>query len=152
MNFGTYNPENAFVCQIDVHELLPHQEPFVMVSRLTHIDKLRTESELLVDSANILVEEGRLTAAGIMENIAQTCALRIGYINKYILGRDIMNGVIGAIKTFEVYAHPEVGELLTTTIEVETEIMGMLLAKAVVRVGEREIAYAEFKMACGAEE
>lgn len=152
MNFGTYNPEDAFVCQIDVHELLPHHEPFVMVSRLTHFDKIRTESELRVGSANLLVEEGQLTAAGIMENIAQTCALRIGYINKYILRRNIMTGVIGAIKTFEVHAHPKVGELLTTTIEVETEIMGMLLAKAVVRVGEREMAYAEFKMACGAEE
>ena len=31
---------------IDIHTLLPQQEPFVMVDRLVHYDKIRTVTEL----------------------------------------------------------------------------------------------------------
>ena len=34
-----------FLRQIDVHELLPQQEPFVMIGRLTYFDEVRTVAE-----------------------------------------------------------------------------------------------------------
>ena len=37
-----------FLRQIDVHELLPQQEPFVMIGRLTHFDEVRTVSETTI--------------------------------------------------------------------------------------------------------
>ena len=38
-------PTEEFLRSIDVHELLPQQEPFVMISRLTQFDMLRTVTE-----------------------------------------------------------------------------------------------------------
>lgn len=33
------NPSAAFLSTIDIHTLLPQQEPFVMIGRLTHYDE-----------------------------------------------------------------------------------------------------------------
>ena len=95
-------PAESFLRSIDVHELLPQQEPFVMISRLTHFDKLRTVTETIISEDNIFVENGCFTASGLMENIAQTCAARIGYVNKYILKKGIQIGFIGAIRNMQI--------------------------------------------------
>ena len=70
-------PSDEFVRQIDVHALLPQQDPFVMIGQMEHFDMIivRTSTEVL--QSNIFVEKGTLDADGIIENIAQTCAVRI---------------------------------------------------------------------------
>ena len=71
--------------KIDIHELLPQQEPFVMVDTLTFFNEKETSTTFTVREDNIFVEDGVLNECAIAENIAQTCAARLGYINKYIL-------------------------------------------------------------------
>ena len=85
-------PDTAFLRSIDIHELLPQQEPFVMVSRLVRFDMVRTTTETDILADNIFVENGCLSASGLIENIAQTCAARIGYVNKYIFKKGIQIG------------------------------------------------------------
>src|SRR3712207_9444280 len=87
---------------IDIHELLPQQEPFIMVDRLTAFDDRVTSTRFTIRPDNIFVEEGKLLACAIAENMAQTCAARLGYINKYILKRAIQIGFIGAIRDMVV--------------------------------------------------
>lgn len=118
---------------IDITGLLPQKKPFVMVGRLKHFDMLTTITETVVERDNLMVDDGRFSASGVMENIAQTCAVRIGYINKYILKKDINIGFIGAIRNLHIYRLPEVGELLTTEINVMEEVFGMTLVKASVK-------------------
>ena len=48
-------PDTAFLRSIDIHELLPQQEPFVMVSRLVRFDMIRTTTETDILADNILV-------------------------------------------------------------------------------------------------
>ena len=82
---NTEQPTEEFLRGIDIHELLPQQEPFVMISSLVRFDMQTTVTETIVSADNMFVEDGVFTAPGIVENIAQTCAARIGYVNKYIL-------------------------------------------------------------------
>ena len=103
-------PSEAFLRSIDIHELLPQQEPFVMISRLVQFDKVRTVCETDINADNIFVEDGRFTASGLIENIAQTCAARIGYFNKYVLKKAVQIGFIGAIRNMEITDLPEVGQ------------------------------------------
>lgn len=141
------HPTRAQLVDIDIHELLPQQEPFVMVSRLTGFDERSTATELTVAADNLFVENGRLTAAGIVEHIAQTCAARIGYVNKYILLRGIQIGYIGAIRDLQILQLPRVGEVLHTRVEVLSQVWGLMLAHAEVRVGERMVCTTEMKIA-----
>lgn len=133
---------------IDIPGLLPQKAPFVMVGKLKHFDMKTTRTETIVGPDNIFVDHGVFSSAGIMENIAQTCAVRIGYINKYILKKDINIGFIGAIRNLHIYRLPEEGELLTTEINVVEEVFGMTLVKASVksRKGEEESMICESEM------
>ena len=83
----------------------------------------------------------------MVENIAQTCAARMGYINKYVYQGEVKLGFIGGIKNFCLQRPAVLGETLTTTIEVIEEVMQMILVNAYVRVGDETIATAEMKIA-----
>lgn len=133
--------------QIDIHELLPQQEPFVMIGKLVHIDNSLTVTETRIDGENIFVEDGHLSASGLMENIAQTCAARIGYVNKYVLKKGIQLGFIGAVRNFEVSSLPAVGDIITTRVEVKEEVFGMSLASATIECGEETLVTTEMKIA-----
>jgi predicted hotdog family 3-hydroxylacyl-ACP dehydratase len=147
MNCDPKHPTEAWLRSIDVHELLPQQEPFVMISRLTHFDEVTTKTETDIQAENIFVEDGRFSASGLIENIAQTCAARIGYVNKYILKKGIQIGFIGAVRNLEVTALPQVGETIVTSVDVKEEVFGMTLAEAVVTQGDRTLVTTEIKIA-----
>lgn len=133
--------------KIDIHELLPQQEPFVMVSKLSHFDMEKTITVTEIVSDNIFVENEVFIASGVIENIAQTCAARIGYVNKYILKKGIQLGFIGAIRNLNLYRCPKVGEVIETSIITIEEIFGMTLVTATVKVGDDIIAESEMKIA-----
>lgn len=132
---------------IDVHELLPQREPFIMVDRLTFFDEQRTSTRFVVRADNLFVEDDVMDACALAENMAQTCAARLGYVNKYILKRGIQVGFIGAVKNMIVTACPRVGDVLETTIEVIEQVLDLTLVKATVRSGSQTLAMAEMKIA-----
>jgi len=132
---------------IDIHNVLPQQEPFVMVDTLTKFKIESSTTETTVRDSNIFVENGMFSESGTIENIAQTCASRIGFYNKYILLKDVQVGYIGAVRDFRISRKAKVGEMLTTTVDVLEEIFGMTLASAKVCVGEETIATAQIKLA-----
>ena len=138
---------SEYLRQIDVHELLPQQEPFVMIGCLSHLDMVRTITETMIQEDNLFVENRLFSESGLIENIAQTCAARIGFVNKYIYKKPVQMGFIGSIRNMEVLALPRVGEVITTTVDVREEVFGMTLAEATVFSGEKLLATTEIKIA-----
>jgi len=137
---------------IDVHELLPQQEPFVMIGCLTQIDEVRTVTETVISPQNIFVDDGQFSASGLIENIAQSCAARIGFVNKYILHNGIQIGVIGAVKNFQVVSLPKAGQTINTTVDTVSEVFGMTLAKATVTCEGEVLATTDIKIGVRSEE
>ena len=80
--------------EIDILDLLPQRPPFILVDHLVDFTPEGVTTEFEVRSDGIFTENGRLIATGLIENIAQTCATRIGYIN-YISHRPVGIGYIG---------------------------------------------------------
>ena len=140
-------PTEAALRSIDIHEVLPQQEPFVMISRIVLLDAVRTICETDIHPDNIFVEDGCFSASGLIENIAQTCAARIGYINKYMLKKAVQIGVVGAIRKMEIFDLPKVGQQISTIVEVKEEVFGMTLALAKVLLGDQILASTEMKIA-----
>lgn len=147
IEFDAVNLTEQDFRQIDIHELLPQQEPFVMIGKLTHFDRTLTVTETEVKADNIFVDDGRFSASGLMENIAQTCAARLGFVNKYILKKEIQLGFIGSVRNFEIVMFPQVGDLLTTRVNVMEEVFGMTLAEATIECAGKTIVTAEMKIA-----
>jgi predicted hotdog family 3-hydroxylacyl-ACP dehydratase len=131
---------------ITLNELLPQRPPFVMIDRLFSSDAVYSVTELEVRDDNIFVEDERLTASGLIENIAQTCAARIGYINLNN-GSTVKIGVIGSISNLTVTRTPKVGERLTTTIQLLEEVFNVTMVHASIMIGDEEIVSANMKIA-----
>lgn len=135
-----------YLRSIDVHILLPQQEPFVMVGCLTHFEMTTSTTQTLIREDNIFVDNGFFSAPGMMENIAQTCAARVGFYNKIILKKEVQLGFIGAIRNYEVTALAHVGSTITTKVDILEEVFGMTLAQAEVSCNGSVIATAEIKL------
>jgi predicted hotdog family 3-hydroxylacyl-ACP dehydratase len=140
------NITEEYLRSIDVHTVLPQQEPFVMVGTLTHFELTTSTTETRIEESNIFVTDGKFSASGMMENIAQTCAARIGFYNKYILKKDVQVGFIGAIRNYVVNSLPEVGSTIVTKVDILEEIFGMTLANAEIKCNGEVVATAEIKL------
>lgn len=145
--FDVNNPLEQDLRKIDVHELLPQQEPFVMIGSLIHFDKSVTITETEVKAGNIFVDNGCFSASGLMENIAQSCAARIGYVNKYILKKSVQLGFIGAVRNFDIISLPKIGDVITTKVEIKEEVFGMTLASAIIKSNDKILATTDIKIA-----
>jgi len=144
-NIPTY--DEAFLRQLDIHQFLPQQEPFVMVGTLVAFGPATTVTETLVTDDNIFVDDHLMSASGLIENIAQSCAARIGFINKIILKIGVQVGFIGAIRDMYIEQQPHTGDTMTTSIEFKESVFGMTLATANIVCGNQPIARAEIKIA-----
>lgn len=150
---NTSAPTDYFVREIDIHTLLPQQEPMVMIGQLMHFDMQRTVTRTTIAHDNIFVDaNGCFSPSGIIENIAQTCAARIGYINRYINHRGIQIGFIGSISHLSISELPAAGQTIVTTVDIGEEIFGMILAHATVVADEQLIAETDIKIAVRDEE
>lgn len=136
-----------FLRSIDIHTLLPQQEPFVMVGALTAFSMESSTTQTIIKEDNIFVDDGSFSASGMMENIAQTCAARVGFYNKYILHNAVQLGFIGAIRSYVVEDLARVGQTITTTVDILEDVFGMIMAEARVECEGRMIASAQVKLA-----
>ena len=131
---------------ISMRELIPQRPPFVMIDKLLSFDMVFTVTQLEVRADNVFCKDSHLSAEGLMENIAQTCAARMGYIN-LTKNEAVKIGVIGAVNNFEVFRTPKIGEVIITTIEMLEEMFQVTMVKAEVKCGEETIAQANMKIA-----
>lgn len=137
---------NISINDIKIQDLLPQKPPFVMVDRLVSSDDTYSVSELEINDGNVFVEDNRMMASGLVENIAQTCAAGIGFRNLQADGK-IKLGVIGAVNTLDIKRLPHVGEIITTKVKFVEEVFQMTLFEATIKCGEEEIATATIKTA-----
>jgi len=130
--------------KIDILALLPQRPPFVMVDRLLFCDLSTTRTSLVVREENIFVENGYFSQSGVVENVAQTCAARLGYLN---MDQPVKIGMIGSINDFEFSGvSARVGQVIDTEIVVETEVGNVHLLSAKVMCGETLIAGGKMKV------
>ena len=133
-----------------IPELIPQRPPFVMVDRLLYCDMSVTSTRLEIREDNIFNDRGRLSTAGICENIAQTCAARLGYLS-LASGQAVKLGYIGAISNMQVFRSPQTGQTIETEINVLQEVFNITLVHAVVKCADEVIAETDLKIALGDE-
>lgn len=130
--------------------LIPQRAPFVMVDKLLHNDELKTVSAFKVRPDNIFLTDGILHEPALIENIAQTAALRIGYplYLDYKEGKEpsAQLGFIGAISKLKVYDLPPEGTEIVTTVLFEKEVMDVILISGRVTLGEKTLVECEMKI------
>lgn len=124
---------------------IPQRPPFVMIGELLSADEKTTRTSFTVTGDNILVTNGHLSEAGLVENMAQTAGAGTGYRIQQS-GRPTPVGYIAALKNVNIYALPKVNETITTEITFLQTLLSFHFVKGCVYVGDKEIANCEFKI------
>lgn len=124
-----------------IEDYIPQRPPFVFIDAVEALDAALARTRFTVVSDCVLVTDGVLPLSGLMENAAQTCAVRAGYAG----GNKI--GFIGAVKQMEVTRFPHVGETLTTEAKLIQEVLNISLVECTTRVNDEVIATATLKLA-----
>lgn len=121
-----------------------------MIDQLLHCDKLKAVSCLNIRPDNIFCSKGLLAEPGLIENIAQTAAAKMGYNTI----RDKQNespvkpqiGYIAAIKNLQIHFLPEIHSKITTEIRVDDEVLGFILLYGKVISSGRIAAECELRI------
>lgn len=128
-----------------VASLIPQRDPIVLVDRFYGMDEEGSYTALKVVPSLLFCRDGRLDECGLTEHIAQSAAVRVGYLYRE-KGERIPTGFIGSVDKMNYYALPCVGDDLHTCIRVMQEVFDITLISAEVRVGEKRIADGRLKI------
>lgn len=126
----------------ELYEMLPQSEPMVMIDLFVSSNEKTTVTSFHIKPDNILVLKGKLSEAGIIENIAQTAAARSGYEAKKN-NVNVRTGFIGSIKNLKIHFLPDVGNTIQTQIDIKTVIGAITVISAVSSISERIMAECE---------
>ena len=128
---------------IRAQDYIPQKPPIVMIDNILLSKDDVFVTDLLVRPDNIFVENGRLRETGLMENIAQTSAARVGFCSD---GAHVPIGVIGGINHFELHHLPKVGQTLITSIRVVAGVANALVVDSTVTCEEELVAICSMKV------
>jgi predicted hotdog family 3-hydroxylacyl-ACP dehydratase len=121
-----------------------------MVDRLLSSDGRTTRTSFRVPADNPLVENGRFTAAGLMENIAQTAAAGAETAAPTPATAaptpETRPGFIASVKNFKIFALPEIGDELLTEITVTNRVADIIVISGNITCKGETIATGEMKI------
>jgi 3-hydroxymyristoyl/3-hydroxydecanoyl-(acyl carrier protein) dehydratase len=132
--------------QFEMTSLIPQRPPFMMVDKILSCDDTDAVTEFLVRQDNILLDGNQLSSAGIVENMAQSCAARMGCVN-LLHNRPIKLGFIGEIKNLKINRQPMLNDHLITEVHILMDVFDMTLASVYTKVNGEVIAEARMKLA-----
>ena len=131
---------------IPITSLIPQRPPFVMVDRVLSCDMTDAVTEFLVREDNIFLDDQKLSPAGMIENMAQSCAARMGCINR-LKNESVKLGFIGDIRDCRIIRQPRQNEVVKTLVHVIEDVFSLTLAEVTVSVADEVIASARIKIA-----
>lgn len=120
-----------------IEDYIPQRPPFVFIDTIDEITDTLCRTRFTIMTDCVLVRDGALSLAGLMENAAQTCATRNGNTI----------GFIGAVKEMEVKRFPKVGDTIRTEARVVQEVMNIALVECSTWLEDECIATTTLKIA-----
>jgi len=124
---------------------IPQRQPMVMVEKLHKAEGGQTISSLYIHENNILCKDGFFEEPGLIENIAQTAAVGVGfeYRNQ---SKDVPTGYIGAVQKLNIYKLPKVNSTIYTEVKVEHQVFNTTLINGKITCDNQVIADCTMKI------
>lgn len=126
-------------------DYIPQRPPIVMIDKLWATDDEQTQTGLLIRPDLLFVENGYFTEPGLMENIAQTGAVRAGYYHKS-RNEPVPLGFIGDFKNLQIFQLPKVGWEITSTVRLKQEVLGISVFEGKIFQDEQLLASCDMKI------
>lgn len=125
-----------------IRNLIPQKEPMMMVDGLIEHGEKQTVSKLKLSKNNLFCKNGFFYEPGLIENMAQTAALRSGY-EAFLKNEKPKIGFIGSLKNISIYELPKDTDELNTKITVLNELLQALIIRCEVFADKKLMAEGE---------
>ena len=128
-----------------IQKFIPQRSPMIMVEKLHLAEGGKTISSLKISPENIFCRNGFFEEPGLIENIAQTAAVGVGfaYTNK---SKDIPTGYIGAVQKLTIHELPKINSTICTEVNVEHEVFNTTLINGKITCEDLLIAECSMKI------
>lgn len=137
--------DNVIATGEDILKFIPQRAPMVMVEKLHKAEGGQTIGSFEVKEENIFCEDDYLQEPGLIENIAQTAAVGVGfeYRNE---NKDVPTGYIGAVQKLKIHQLPRIGKIIFTEINVEHKVFNTTLINGKITCDNELIADCKMKI------
>jgi predicted hotdog family 3-hydroxylacyl-ACP dehydratase len=131
--------------QTDILQYIPQRNPIVMVHNLLEASDTRAVTQLAIDPTNLFVSAGQFMEPGLVENIAQTAAVHVGYqcSKKNI---PIPIGYIAAVKNLKIAGLPKENTTITTSVEIVNKVLDITVVQGKVEQNGTVLASCEMRI------
>jgi 3-hydroxyacyl-[acyl-carrier-protein] dehydratase len=129
----------------DILKFIPQRRPIVMVHQLAAADDDSATTHFDIEPNNVFIQNGMLAEPGMVENIAQTAAVHIGYqcSQKNI---PIPIGYIAAIKDLRVKAQPLVNSTIITSVKIVNKVLDITVVQGMITQGSETLCTCEMRI------
>jgi predicted hotdog family 3-hydroxylacyl-ACP dehydratase len=129
----------------DITKYIPQRDPIVMVHALVEADDDHAVTQLAIEPDNIFVSNEFFAEPGLVENIAQTAAMHVGYqcSKKNI---PIPIGYIAAVKDLKIQKLPKQNTSITTSVKVTNKVLDVTVVEGRVEQAGNLICSCEMRI------
>ena len=106
----------------DILQYIPQRNPIVMVHELLDANDDHIVTQLAIEPGNVFLASGYFAEPGLVENIAQTAAVHVGY-QCTLKKLPIPIGFIAAVKDLKIKALPKENSTITTSVKVVNKVL-----------------------------
>ena len=124
---------------------IPQRPPVVMVDAFYGVEGECSYSSFTVPGDSIFCTNGLIDECALIENMAQSAALRVGWLC-VSQGKPVPLGFIGSVGKCDIARKGRAGETLHTTVKVVAELGNVTMAEAEITVGDERICACTLKI------
>ena len=112
----------------EILQYIPQRNPIVMVDELVEASDTHAVTRFLITPDNVFVTSGSFAEPGLVENIAQTAAVHVGY-QCSLKNIPIPIGYIAAVKDLKIYGLPRQNSSVLTTVKVINKVLDITVVQ-----------------------
>jgi len=112
----------------DILQYIPQRKPVVMVHELLEATDDHVVTQLEIEPDNVFLSAGTFAEPGMVENIAQTAAVHVGY-QCALKNLPIPIGYIAAVKDLKVNSLPKQNSVIRTSVKVINKVLDITVVQ-----------------------
>ena len=129
----------------DITRFIPQRHPIVMVHNLLEASDTHAVTQLYVEEENVFASNGTFAEPGLIENIAQTAAVHVGY-QCTKKGVPIPIGYIAAIRDLKINELPPAKSTITTSVKIINKVLDVTVVQGEVVYDNRVLCSCEMRI------
>ncbi|MBA4058016.1 MAG: 3-hydroxyacyl-ACP dehydratase [Marivirga sp.] len=129
----------------EILQFIPQRNPIVMVHELVEASDDHAVTRFSIKPDNVFVSSGYFAEPGLVENIAQTAAVHVGY-QCSLKNIPIPIGYIAAVKDLKIDGLPSQDSSIITTVKVINKVLDITVVQGKIEQEGKTLCSCEMRI------